>query len=68
MYLTTIEAAFAYYTECNLATLSGLLGKKSSGRLEKERQQSICDGMVYHCKAHGIDPKGMPRLMGLMQK
>ncbi len=42
----SIEGRFAYFAECNLATLEMLKAKKSSAQSEISRQQSICDGMV----------------------
>ena len=45
------EQALAYYTECNLATLERLQSKSRTPKCDIERQQSICDGMVSHCKS-----------------
>jgi hypothetical protein len=41
---------FAYATECNLATLSGLLLKKRSPKNEIERQTNICLRMLVWCR------------------
>lgn len=50
----TIEAAFAYYTECALATAEGLDMRKSSSASDKRRAWSIAKGMVAACARHGV--------------
>ena len=46
--------AFAYFTECALATVEGL-PKQTSGR-ERRRLEDIAADMVRHCKLFGIQP------------
>lgn len=43
---------YAYATECNLATLSSLLMKKSSPKSEVQRQRNICTEMLAVCLEH----------------
>jgi len=47
----TLPNEFAYATECNLATLSSLLLKKSSPKSEVKRQTNICCRMLGCCRA-----------------
>jgi hypothetical protein len=42
---------FAYFTECNLATLEGLESRKSTSRSELKRQKEICMKMIENCKS-----------------
>ena len=46
---------FAYFTECNLATLEGMKSKKSTPKYELIRQGGICEQMVNICKNLKID-------------
>lgn len=55
--------ALAWITECQLATLEGLLEKKSSAKSEIKRQREICDNAVRQCADLGIGP-GMRGLRG----
>lgn len=43
-----LEEAFAYYTECALATVSGL--PKRTGKHDRERHEAIASGMVEHAR------------------
>jgi len=52
----SIEGAFAYYTESNLATLEYLQALASSSKSARQRQKDICDGMVRVCRDFGIEP------------
>lgn len=45
-----LEDEYAYATECNLATLSGLMGRKRSPKCEIDRQTSICAHMLTVCR------------------
>ncbi len=42
----TLSEAFAYATECQIATLEGLQSKKSTPKCELVRQRAIVDGMI----------------------
>lgn len=53
----------AWLAECQLATLEGLLERKSSSKSEIERQRHICDTAVRQCEDLGIRP-GMRGLRG----
>lgn len=63
-----LKQAFAYYTECQLATLEDLKARKRFPKCEIERHQSIADGMVRVCQEHAIIPAGQghPRLNKLL--
>lgn len=52
----SLEGAFAYYTESNLATLEYLLALASSSKSARQRQIDICNGMVRVCRDFGIEP------------
>lgn len=52
----TVEGAFAYFTECNLATLEKLQTLTRSSKTERQRQKNICDEMVGVCRDFGIQP------------
>ena len=58
---------FAYYTECNLATLEELKAMKSSSKYRIKRQEDICNQMVNICKCFNVptnfDGRRMPRLL-----
>lgn len=45
-----LDQQFAYFTECNLATLEELKDYKSTAKHRIERQKEICDNMVTICK------------------
>jgi len=47
-----LAGEYAYATECNFATLSGLVLKKSSAKSEIKRQRSICLRMLQVCATH----------------
>ena len=74
-YKYTLEK-FAYYTECQLATLDGLKMRKSTSKCELKRQQDICDGMVQVVKSglcdinnvdiNNVDITKLPRLKKLL--
>ena len=64
---------FAYFTECNLATLEELKSLKSTPKCRIERQQDICNEMVTICKNFALpsyhsEYKGhqLPRLFALV--
>jgi len=67
--LTAMAAHFAYYTECQLATLEHLEMVKSTPKSRLKRHQSICEGMVnivrnYNLKDLGPQVlKNCPRLV-----
>jgi hypothetical protein len=52
----SIYGAFAYFTECNLATLERLHTLARSSKSERQRQQNICDGMVDACRSFNVEP------------
>jgi hypothetical protein len=49
-YYPKIECAFAYYTECALATVEGLEMRARTPKHELKRAKSIADGMVEQCR------------------
>jgi hypothetical protein len=51
MICRTIQEAFAYYTECQLATVEKLRSVKKTAQSELRRQQNIADGMVAYCRS-----------------
>jgi len=62
-----LNEAFAYYTECQLATLEGCKIKKSTPKSEIRRQLSIARGMLEACIKYDVKPstdfgRGCPRL------
>ena len=71
--MATLLSEFLYATECNLATLEGLIERKRSAKSEVDRQRSICLRMIRTCRQHdevggiqGID-KEYPRVSRLLQ-
>lgn len=68
---STLEEAFAYYTECALATAESLEMKKSAPKHEKRRARGIANNMVRACVIHRVPKPGrwdrLPRLMKAMQ-
>lgn len=52
----SVEGAFAYFTECNLATLEKLRSLSRPSKSEIQRQQNICNEMVGVCRDFGIEP------------
>ena len=52
----SVEGAFAYFTECNLATLERLHRLTRSSKSERQRQQNICNEMVGVCRDFGLEP------------
>lgn len=52
----SVYGAFAYFTECNLATLERLQTLTRSSKSERQRQKNICDSMVRVCRDFGIEP------------
>lgn len=51
----TLANEFAYSTECGLATLEGLLVKKSSPKHEVRRQANIVLRQLRVCREHQSD-------------
>lgn len=47
-----IEDEYAWATECNLATLSGLCFVKKSSLVDINRQRNICFHMLKVCQEH----------------
>lgn len=67
---TGLAPAFAYYTECALATAEHLDLLKSASNSGRQRAWSIANGMVATCLAHGVtkaDAPRCPRLQKLME-
>jgi hypothetical protein len=56
-----MAVVLAWSAECHLATLERLRERKSSAKYDLNRQQSICDDLVYHCEKLGIseDARGL---------
>jgi hypothetical protein len=69
---STWEGAFAYYTECALATAEGLDMLKSASQSSKGRAWSIALGMVEHYERLGGGPilngHRLPRLKKRMDQ
>jgi hypothetical protein len=64
---TSLAAAFAYHTECNLATLERLRSLKRSSKWERQRQQNICDSMVAACRDFRVaGGRTLPRLTKML--
>jgi hypothetical protein len=66
-----LNEAFAYYTECQLATLEGAKIKKSTPKSEIRRHLAIARGMVDACIRYDVKPpvdfgRGCPRLKNLL--
>ena len=53
-----LAVVLAWATECSLATLERLEGKRSA-KSEVQRQVSVCSDLVRHCKELGIRPSGL---------
>lgn len=49
-----LAVTLAWLTECQLATLEGLLTKKSTPKGELGRQRRICDDAVRQCADLGL--------------
>lgn len=59
----SLQVAFAYHTECNLATLERLHSLKRTSKWERQRQKNICDSMVQACRDFGVTAsRTLPRL------
>jgi len=54
-----LATVLAWLTECQLATLEGLEGLKSTSKSELARQREICDKAVAQCKDLGVEPVGL---------
>jgi hypothetical protein len=67
MNIEFLSSKFAYFTECNLATLEGMRLRKSTSRYDLSRQQNICNDMVSVCKELNADCKHLPRLKELLK-
>jgi hypothetical protein len=46
----TLQDCLAYFTDCNLATLSEMVYTKSTSKTRKTRQAAICTEMVECCR------------------
>ena len=57
---TNIEDAFAYYTDCAIATLGYSGGLKSCSKTRRERYNNIARGMLSICRAYKV--KDLERL------
>lgn len=67
--LEWLAGRFGYFTECELATLEELRGKKSASQRDLRRHQEIADGMVAVCRELGdscVGRRGTPRLSELL--
>lgn len=54
---TSLHDAFAYFVECQLATVEGLKIKKSTPQYELRRHESIARSMVECVRAWKIAPR-----------
>jgi hypothetical protein len=54
----SLEDAFLYLADCQLATVSGMALKKSRPAGEYKRQKSIAQKYVNWMRAFGVDPQG----------
>ena len=54
-----LAVVLAWATECNLATLERLEERKTSSAYDKNRQKSICDTLVRHCRELNVAPSGL---------
>ena len=54
----SLEDAFLYLADCQLATVSGMAMKKSRPAGEYRRQKSIAQKYVNWMRAFNVDPKG----------
>lgn len=54
----TIEDAFVYVCDCNLATVADLAGKRSRGKHEYERQIQIAQTAINWMRSFGVRPSG----------
>ena len=66
-----LRDSFLYYTECQLATVEGLEGRKSTTKLELKRHRLIANGMVEVCRqmlvsVNDLNRIGTPRLKDLL--
>lgn len=52
----TLAEALAYITDCTLATVSDMAGKKSRQKHEFERQIAIAQTAVAWMQMFGVDP------------
>jgi len=52
----TAEQAFAYVTDCTLATVSSMAMKRSKGKGEYQRQISIAQTAVDWMREQGLSP------------
>lgn len=53
--VTCSHEALAYITDCNLATVCDLAGKKSRSKYEYVRQQSIAQQAIDWMRSFGVD-------------
>ena len=51
-----LAVTLAWLTECQMATLEGLEGKKSTPKGELNRQREICERAVAQCVDLGLKP------------
>lgn len=59
----SLNTAFAYFTECNLATAERLQTLSRSSKWERQRQTNIITSMVQVCRDFNIAPmRNTPRL------
>ena len=54
-----LGVVLAWLTECQLATLEDLEGRKSTSKTEIARQRDICRQAVFHCADLAVPPKGL---------
>jgi hypothetical protein len=66
--LRYLQERFAYYTECQLATLERCKTLKSTPKSETHRHEKIANGMIDTCRAGGVEPyRDTPRLAARLQ-
>lgn len=70
MRFATLDKAFAYYTECALATAEGLDTLKSASQHARRRAWNIANGMVAVCRQQQFivrQDDRLPRLRRLLE-
>jgi hypothetical protein len=71
--LWQVSLVLAWATECQLATLEGLKGRKSASKSDIRRHASIAAKLVFNCKDLNVPPKGFlgrpcPRLAEYLER
>jgi hypothetical protein len=56
----SLEDAFLYFTECQLAMLEHYTSTKRTPKFQVTRQRSIAQAMIWDCRRRGINPPASP--------